>query len=66
MGYIVPTECPEIELTAEDTKAFDLIDKQKTYWYDIVLNDDTTILGFDDEGGKKLIVYPEAKEGENE
>lgn len=62
MGYNEPTECPEIILTEEDTKVFDLVNKSTTYWYDIVLNDTTTILGYDQEGAKKLIVYPEGGE----
>lgn len=62
MGYTEPTEYPEIILTEEDTKAFDLLDKKCTYWYDIVLNDTTTILGYDVDGAKKLIIFPEAEE----
>lgn len=64
MGYTDTTTTPEIQLTEEDTKVFELKDKPTTYWYDIVLNDTTTILGYDDEGAKKLIVYPEAEEVE--
>jgi hypothetical protein len=62
MGCVEPTQYPEIQLTEEDTKAFDLIDKKATYWYDIVLNDTTTILGYDNDGAKKIIVFPEANE----
>ena len=62
MGYTEPTQYPEILLTEEDTKAFDLLNKKATYWYDIVLNDTTTILGYDEDGAKKIIVYPEANE----
>lgn len=62
IGYTEPTTTPEIPLTSEDTKLFELTNKRKTYWYDIVLNDETTILGYDDEGAKKLIVYPEVEE----
>lgn len=62
MGYTKPTTTPEIPLTAEDTKLFPLANKKKTYWYDLVLNDETTILGIDDEGAKKIIVYPECEE----
>jgi len=62
MGYTEPTQYPEIQLTEEDTKAFDLSNKKKTYWYDIVLNDTTTILGYDENGAKELIVYPEGSE----
>lgn len=62
LGYKLPTEMPELYLTEEDTKAFRLLNKRRTYWYDIVLNDTTTILGYDDEGAKRLIAFPEARE----
>lgn len=62
IGYTAPTTVVEIPLTAEDTKVFPLINKAQTFWYDLVLNDTTTILGFDDEGAKKIIVYPEGEE----
>ena len=62
IGYIEPTEHPEIPLTAEDTKVFELTNKAKTYWYDLVLNDDITILGMDSDGPKKIIIYPEGGE----
>lgn len=64
MGYREPTQYPEIQLTETDTKKFDLLNKGKTYWYDIVLNDTTTMLGYDEDGGKRIIVYPEAEEEE--
>jgi len=56
------TTTPVIELTSTDTKVFDLTNKRKTYWYDIVLNNDTTIIGVDTDGAAKIIVYPEACE----
>ena len=67
LGYIEPTEYPDIPLTSEDTKKFDLLDKSATYWYDIVLNDTTTILGFmpNDDGkteASRIIVSPESEE----
>lgn len=62
MGYTEPTEYPEIQLSEEDTKKFELLNKKNTYWYDIVLNDTTTILGYDNDGAKKLIVFPEVGE----
>ena len=62
MGHIEPTQYPEIQLTEEDTKVFDLLNKRKTYYYDIVLNDTVTILGYDTEGASKLIIFPEAEE----
>lgn len=62
MGYAGATTTPEIQLTEEDTKSFDLVNKSKTYWYDLVLNDSTTLLGYDETGAKKIIIYPEAEE----
>ena len=69
IGFTVPTEYPEIPLTKEDTKKFELLDKSVTYWYDIVLNDTTTILGFmkdDDDklGASNIVVMPESEESE--
>ena len=62
LGYLEPTTTPEIILTAEDTKSVPMANKKQTYWYDIVLNDEITILGLDDEGAKKIIIYPESEE----
>ena len=60
IGYTEPTTCPELPLTELDTKVFPQTNKPKTYWYDVVLNDTTTVIGYDEDGAKKLIVYPEA------
>jgi len=62
LGYTEPTTVVEIPLTEEDTKKFPLLNKKATYWYDIALNETLTILGFDDEGAKKIIAYPEGGE----
>ena len=62
LGYIEETEIAELPLTEEDTKVFPLSDKAQTFWYDLILNDTTTMLGFDNEGAKKIIIYPEAEE----
>ena len=64
LGYESPTTMPELVLDTDDTNVFELLNKPKTYWYDIVLNDDTTIIGYDENGGKKFIVYPETIESE--
>jgi hypothetical protein len=69
LGYTEPSEYPEIPLTAEETKKFELLDKAKRYWFDIILNDTTTILGFmvnDDEkiGASEIVVMPESEESE--
>ena len=62
IGYTEETEIAELPLTEEETKKFPLSDKAQTYWFDLILNDDTTMLGFDNEGAKKIIVYPEVEE----
>lgn len=62
IGYTEPTTTVEIPLTEEDTKKFALTNKAKTYWYDLILNDTTTMLGLDENGSKKIIVYPEVGE----
>lgn len=64
IGYVENTKAPEIPLEEEDTKSFPLKNKSVTYWYDIVLNDTLTVLGFDQDGSKKIIVYPEVGERE--
>ena len=58
LGYVAATETPELVLTSTDTSKFELTNKPKTYNYEIILNDDTTILGSDEDGDKKIIVYP--------
>ena len=62
--YIVETETEEFEFTisAEDMKIGDLIDKPTDYWYEIELNGDQTILGYDEDGAKILRLFPEGSE----
>ena len=62
LGYTAPSTVMELPLTEEDTKKFPLSNKALTFWYDLVLNDTTTMLGFDDEGAKRIIIYPEVEE----
>lgn len=62
IGYTEPSEVAELPLTDEEMKSFPLSNKRQTFWYDIVLNDTTTILGFDNEGAKQIIIYPEVEE----
>lgn len=54
-----------IELTKEDTKIGDLINKPSKYWYEVELNPETkpqTIIGYDEDGEKLFILYPEGDE----
>ncbi len=48
-----------IELTSEDTTIGDYINKPVTYNYEISINGTKTIVGYDDEGPKQFILYPE-------
>lgn len=58
LGYNTATTTPSLVLTSADTMKFPESNKQQTYWYSIILNDDTTIVGMDEDGAKKLVVYP--------
>lgn len=56
-----------INLTSEETRIGDIINKPVNYWYEIQLNPDTnpqTIVGYDIEGAKLFILYPEGAEQE--
>lgn len=56
----------DIPLTSEDTKFGDIISRATTYWYEIEYNGNQTIIGYDEKGAKKFILYPEAPNKENE
>lgn len=56
----------DIPLTSEDTKIGDIISKPTVYWYEIEYNGNQTLIGYDDEGAKEFILYPEAPEKEND
>lgn len=56
------TDSISISLTAEETKIGTALNKTVTYWYEIELNDEQTIIGFDENGAKELILYPEGAE----
>lgn len=55
----------KIKLSKEDTKIGTLINEPKEYWYEIELNPETdpqTVIGYDIEGEKLFILYPEGSE----
>lgn len=60
----VETQCEELEikLTKEDTAIGEIINKEKIYWYEIELNNETTIIGYDEDGPAELILYPEGSD----
>lgn len=59
------SESVSIDITSEETKLGDLINKPVEYWYEIELNEEYTVIGYDDDGAKKLMLYPEGSK-ENE
>ena len=56
-----PTQEAELNLTSEETKLDELINKPKDYWYEVSLNDEQTIIGYDEEGPKLFTLYPEGE-----
>lgn len=56
------SENVEISLNPEDTALGEMLNKAVTYWYEIELNDNQTIIGYDENGPKELILYPEGAE----
>lgn len=55
------TDSIDISFTKEETSIGEILNKPVTYWYEIQLNDNT-IIGYDEEGAKKFIVYPEGSD----
>ena len=53
------TQSVDISLTSEETKIGELINKPVDYWYEIELNDQYTVIGYDENGAKILKLFPE-------
>ena len=49
----------DIDIPGSEMKIGEMANKPIEYWYEIELNDDETIIGYDENGAKKLILYPE-------
>ena len=47
-----------IILNSEDTNFGDLGNEINDYWYEITVNEDRTIIGFDESGAKIFKLYP--------
>lgn len=47
-----------ITLTSDEMKIGTMQNRAVTYWYEITLNGET-VLGYDENGAKQLILYPE-------
>lgn len=54
-----PSESVTINLSSQETKIGDLINKPVEYWYEVELNNQYTVIGYDDTGAKILLLYPE-------
>lgn len=48
-----------IPLTSEDTKIGEYTNEKTKYWWEVELNGEQTIIGFDDKGPKIFMLYPE-------
>ena len=59
IGVLSESESVTIELTNEDTEIGSIVNTPMEYWYEIELNNQYTIIGYDDDGAKKFILYPE-------
>ena len=59
INVLEETETVDIGLTSEETKIGDFINKPITYWYEVELNDQYTIIGYDENGAKEFMLYPE-------
>ena len=54
----------DMGLNSKETRIGEYINSPVTYWYEVELNPETnstTIIGYDEDGPKELILYPEGK-----
>lgn len=59
------TESVTLRLTEQDTRIGEVISKPVVYWYEVELNPNTnpqTIVGYDSDGAKMFMLYPEGKD----
>lgn len=59
INVLEQSESLNISLTNEETKIGNLINKPVEYWYEIELNNQYTVIGYDDLGAKIFMLYPE-------
>ena len=62
----VVSACDEVEISLyeTDTTFGEISNKPITYWYDITLNNDLTVVGYNEDGAKLFIQYPAKGEDE--
>ncbi len=49
----------DLNFTSQETRFGPFINKPIDYWYEIELNDEYTVVGYDETGAKILKIYPE-------
>ena len=66
--FIVDEDCEIFYLTFtnEEMRFSDIISVKTTFWYEIDMNDDTTVIGHEENGDKLFILYPEAAKKKEE
>lgn len=55
---LTEAESVTISLNEEDTTFGEISNKPITYWYDITLNGDQTVVCYNEQGAKEFIQYP--------
>lgn len=57
------TDTAIIDLSSDDTRIGDIINKEKEYWYEVQLNHNITLIGYSDsEGPAIFMLLPEGRE----
>ena len=51
----------KITLPSEATRIGKIVNKPVEYWYEVELNDSQTVIGYDDNGPKIVVIYPEGE-----
>lgn len=54
----------DIPLTKADTTFAKIENRETVYWYDITLNEDSTVVCYNEDGAKEMIIYPAKGDGE--
>ena len=54
----------DICLTEQDTTFGTPVNKETIFWYDITLNDNLTIVCYNEDGAREFIEYPAKGDGE--
>lgn len=54
-----------IDISSEEMKIGEFANKPIVYWYEIELNNEITLVGYDEDGAKRLILLPEGRDDNN-